>query len=59
MHVGDSVVPHTPILSEQKQLAMTSQRAYTPSDQPAYVVPQLAESSLAAVSVQATGGNEI
>lgn len=57
--VGDGVVPHTPVLSERKQLM--TQRVQTipstPADQPPYIVPhQLAESSLAAVTTQASGG---
>ena len=58
VHVGDSVVPHTPVLNERKQLAMT-QRVQTlpstPADQPPYVVP---ESSLAVATAQASGGLE-
>ncbi len=60
MPVGDGVVPHTPVLNENKQLSIGNRVQATPStpaDQPPYVVPQLAESSLAAVSLQATGGN--
>lgn len=58
VHVGDGVVPHTPVLNERKQLAMTQrvQTLSTPADQPPNIVPQLAESSLAAVTAQATGG---
>ena len=57
---GDGVVPHTPVLNERRQLVMAQQRAQTipstPADQPAYVVPQLAESSVRAVTSQRAAG---
>ena len=60
MPLGDSVVPHTPVLQECKHLAMVGQRGAqtllsTPGDQPANVVPQLAESSLVTVSMHVSG----
>lgn len=59
MHVGDGVVPHTPVLNEMRQLA-TAQRAQTlpstPADQaPVYTVPQLAESSLVSTQDMSSG----
>lgn len=58
--MGDSVVPHTPVLQECKHLAMAGQCGAqtlpsTPGDQPTNVVPQLAESSLATVTVHVSG----
>ena len=57
--MGDSVVPHTPVLQDFKQLDMVTQRGVqtlpsSPRDQPANV-PQLGESSLATVSVHVSG----
>jgi len=52
--MGDSVVPHTPVLQENKQLAThrgTQALPSTPADQ----VPQLAERYLAAGTSEASG----
>ena len=58
VHAEDSVVPHTPVLSEVKQLVgnMGQTIPSTPSE-PSYIVPQLAESSLTAESLRASEGN--
>ena len=55
--MGDSVVPHTPVLQENKQMAAHrgTQALPTPADPPINIVPQLAERSLATATPEASG----